>query len=180
MTLRWRGEDSNHQYRVAQPSLPRGPHVGSACFPPDGKGGEKRRADAILDCSARGAIVLDAFLGSGTTLIAFCAGPPIGRRSSARKSATARRRRWPPVSANDAGEVRLEGAGFKPLRCRSRASSRDPMPRLQRGLPRVVISDRSSTGRSTRCRRVRRGWASADPNLKSPLARRLPTVWLRF
>jgi DNA modification methylase len=27
-------------------------------------------ADAILDCSARGEIVLDAFLGSGTTLIA--------------------------------------------------------------------------------------------------------------
>ena len=27
-------------------------------------------ADAILDCSARGDIVLDAFLGSGTTLIA--------------------------------------------------------------------------------------------------------------
>jgi DNA modification methylase len=27
-------------------------------------------ADAILDCSARGAIVLDAFLGSGTTVIA--------------------------------------------------------------------------------------------------------------
>jgi hypothetical protein len=26
--------DSNHQYRVAQPSLPRGPHVGSTCFPP--------------------------------------------------------------------------------------------------------------------------------------------------
>jgi DNA modification methylase len=26
--------------------------------------------DAILDCSARGEIVLDAFLGSGTTLIA--------------------------------------------------------------------------------------------------------------
>jgi DNA modification methylase len=27
-------------------------------------------ADAILDCSARGEVVLDAFLGSGTTLIA--------------------------------------------------------------------------------------------------------------
>jgi DNA modification methylase len=27
-------------------------------------------ADAILDCSARGDIVLDSFLGSGTTLIA--------------------------------------------------------------------------------------------------------------
>jgi DNA modification methylase len=27
-------------------------------------------ADAILDCSARGDIVLDGFLGSGTTLIA--------------------------------------------------------------------------------------------------------------
>ena len=27
-------------------------------------------ADAILDCSARGEIVLDAFLGSGTTVIA--------------------------------------------------------------------------------------------------------------
>jgi DNA modification methylase len=27
-------------------------------------------ADAILDCSARGDIVLDAFLGSGTTIIA--------------------------------------------------------------------------------------------------------------
>ena len=27
-------------------------------------------ADAILDCSARGEIVLDAFLGSGSTLIA--------------------------------------------------------------------------------------------------------------
>jgi DNA modification methylase len=27
-------------------------------------------ADAILDCTARGDIVLDAFLGSGTTLIA--------------------------------------------------------------------------------------------------------------
>jgi DNA modification methylase len=27
-------------------------------------------ADAILDCSARGDIVLDAFLGSGTTVIA--------------------------------------------------------------------------------------------------------------
>ena len=27
-------------------------------------------ADAILDCSARGDVVLDAFLGSGTTLIA--------------------------------------------------------------------------------------------------------------
>jgi DNA modification methylase len=27
-------------------------------------------ADAILDCSNRGALVLDAFLGSGTTLIA--------------------------------------------------------------------------------------------------------------
>jgi hypothetical protein len=38
----------------------------------------ERRADAILDCSARGEIVLDAFLGSGTTLIAFCAGPPLG------------------------------------------------------------------------------------------------------
>jgi DNA modification methylase len=27
-------------------------------------------ADAILDCSARGDIVLDAFLGSGTTVVA--------------------------------------------------------------------------------------------------------------
>jgi len=27
-------------------------------------------ADALLDCSARGEIVLDSFLGSGTTLIA--------------------------------------------------------------------------------------------------------------
>jgi DNA modification methylase len=27
-------------------------------------------ADALLDCSARGEIVLDAFLGSGTTLLA--------------------------------------------------------------------------------------------------------------
>jgi DNA modification methylase len=27
-------------------------------------------ADAILDCSARGAIVLDAFLSSGTTVVA--------------------------------------------------------------------------------------------------------------
>jgi DNA modification methylase len=27
-------------------------------------------ADAILDCSARGDVVLDSFLGSGTTLIA--------------------------------------------------------------------------------------------------------------
>jgi len=27
-------------------------------------------ADAILDCSARGDVVLDAFLGSGTTVIA--------------------------------------------------------------------------------------------------------------
>jgi DNA modification methylase len=27
-------------------------------------------ADAILDCSARGEVVLDAFLGSGTTLMA--------------------------------------------------------------------------------------------------------------
>jgi DNA modification methylase len=27
-------------------------------------------ADAILDCSSRGDLVLDAFLGSGTTLIA--------------------------------------------------------------------------------------------------------------
>jgi len=27
-------------------------------------------ADAILDCSARGEIVLDGFLGSGTTVIA--------------------------------------------------------------------------------------------------------------
>jgi DNA modification methylase len=27
-------------------------------------------ADAIMDCTARGEIVLDAFLGSGTTLIA--------------------------------------------------------------------------------------------------------------
>ena len=27
-------------------------------------------ADALLDCSARGDLVLDAFLGSGTTLIA--------------------------------------------------------------------------------------------------------------
>jgi hypothetical protein len=34
-------------------------------------------ADAILDCSARGDIVLDAFLGSGTTLIAA---ERIGRR----------------------------------------------------------------------------------------------------
>src|SRR6201997_1005198 len=37
-------------------------------------------ADAILDCSERGGIVLDAFLGSGTTVIA--AEPP-GRRCSA-------------------------------------------------------------------------------------------------
>jgi DNA modification methylase len=34
-------------------------------------------ADAILDCSARGDIVLDAFLGSGTTVIAA---ERIGRR----------------------------------------------------------------------------------------------------
>jgi DNA modification methylase len=27
-------------------------------------------ADALLDCSARGDVVLDAFLGSGTTLLA--------------------------------------------------------------------------------------------------------------
>ena len=32
--------------------------------------GHARLADAILDCSARGDIVLDAFLGSGTTVIA--------------------------------------------------------------------------------------------------------------
>jgi hypothetical protein len=30
-------------------------------------------ADAMLDCSARGDIVLDAFLGSGTTVIAASA-----------------------------------------------------------------------------------------------------------
>jgi len=50
-------------------------------------------ADAILDGSARGAIVLDAFLGSGTTVIAAertgrrCCGwsstPPMSIRSSA-------------------------------------------------------------------------------------------------
>ena len=34
-------------------------------------------ADAILDCSARGEIVLDAFLGSGTTVIAA---ERVGRR----------------------------------------------------------------------------------------------------
>ena len=34
-------------------------------------------ADAMLDCSARGEIVLDAFLGSGTTVIAA---ERIGRR----------------------------------------------------------------------------------------------------
>jgi DNA modification methylase len=34
-------------------------------------------ADAILDCSARGDIVLDSFLGSGTTLIAA---ERVGRR----------------------------------------------------------------------------------------------------
>jgi hypothetical protein len=34
-------------------------------------------ADAILDCTARGGIVLDAFLGSGTTVIAA---ERIGRR----------------------------------------------------------------------------------------------------
>ena len=34
-------------------------------------------ADAILDCSSRGDIVLDAFLGSGTTVIAA---ERIGRR----------------------------------------------------------------------------------------------------
>jgi DNA modification methylase len=32
--------------------------------------GHARLADAILDCSARGDVVLDAFLGSGTTVIA--------------------------------------------------------------------------------------------------------------
>jgi DNA modification methylase len=40
-------------------------------------------ADAILDCSARGDVILDPFLGSGTTLIAaertgrFCFGMEI-------------------------------------------------------------------------------------------------------
>ena len=34
-------------------------------------------ADAILDCTARGEIVLDAFLGSGTTLMAA---QRVGRR----------------------------------------------------------------------------------------------------
>jgi len=34
-------------------------------------------ADAILDCSARGDVVLDSFLGSGTTLIAA---ERVGRR----------------------------------------------------------------------------------------------------
>ena len=37
-------------------------------------------ADAILDCTARGDIVLDTFLGSGTTLIAA---QRIGRRCHA-------------------------------------------------------------------------------------------------
>jgi DNA modification methylase len=50
-------------------------------------------ADAILDCSARGDIVLDAFLGSGTTVIAaertggaaagWSSTPPMSTRSSA-------------------------------------------------------------------------------------------------
>ena len=34
-------------------------------------------ADAIMDCTARGEVVLDAFLGSGTTLIAA---ERVGRR----------------------------------------------------------------------------------------------------
>lgn len=38
---------------------------------------KKLMADAILDCSKRGGIVLDAFAGSGTTL---CAAAATGRR----------------------------------------------------------------------------------------------------
>jgi DNA modification methylase len=38
-------------------------------------------ADAILDCTARGDLVLDAFLGSGTTALAA---ERVGRRCYAR------------------------------------------------------------------------------------------------
>src|SRR5690349_9867235 len=41
-------------------------------------------ADAILDCSARGEVVLDGFLGSGTTIRLCCArtSPPLSRAAS--------------------------------------------------------------------------------------------------
>ena len=54
-------------------------------------------ADAILDCSARGDIVLDAFLGSGTTVIAAertgrrCCGLELDPALSIRSSAAGRR-----------------------------------------------------------------------------------------
>ena len=61
-------------------------------------------ADAILDCSARGDIVLDAFLGSGTTVIAAertgrrCYGLELDPLTSIPSSDAGRNRRGTPLA----------------------------------------------------------------------------------
>jgi DNA modification methylase len=91
-------------------------------------------ADAMKDCSRRGSIVLDAFAGSGSTIIAA---DQVGRRAYCieidPRYADVAIRRWQKVTRKDAilkstgqtfeeiGAVRLKGAG-KAIRTRAEKS----------------------------------------------------------
>ena len=68
-------------------------------------------ADAILDCSARGEIILDAFLGSGTTVIAA---ERTGRRCCGLELDPATVRRWQALTGGSARHA-ASGRSFDDL-----------------------------------------------------------------
>ena len=104
-------------------------------------------ADAILDCSARGDIVLDAFLGSGTTLIAA---ERTGRRcyglelDPAYVDTTVRR--WQALTGGRLAMPRAAAALMT-----SRARRRSPMP------PEMTRDYAVGYGKPPRHTRFRRG-----------------------
>ena len=82
-------------------------------------------ADAILDCSERGGIVLDAFLGSGTTMVAA---ERAGRRCYALELDPAyvdtAIRRWQALTGGQACHV-VSGRCFDDLACEAEAADAD-------------------------------------------------------
>jgi DNA modification methylase len=80
-------------------------------------------ADAILDCTARGDIVLDSFLGSGTTLIAA---ERIGRRCCGMELdpiyVDTTVRRWQALTGSSARHA-VSGRRFDDLACEAEAAN---------------------------------------------------------